>query len=225
MASKGNKRHIKRIAASGYAGVSRKKEPYLIKPNAGRYRLSRSIALLVVLREKLGIASTGKEARKIIRLGHVEVNGKVIKDERYPLGLNDVLHIKQTGESYVIHANRNGVVTLEALKDSGKRILKVIDKYTAKGNKPMIRLYDGSAAANSEAKPNDSVVLKEGKIEKVLHLQPGAKCLVTEGTHTSQIGTLTELRKGSATTNATVMIDSNGEVFETLLENIMVVGE
>lgn len=224
MASKGNKRHIKRIAASGYAGVSRKEEPYLIKPNAGRYRLSRSVALLVALREKLGIVSTGKEARRIIKLGHIEVNGRVIKDGRYPLGLNDVLSVKQTGKSYVIHANRNGVVTLEEPKDPGERILKVINKYTTKGNKQMIRLYDGSVAANSDARPNDSVVLKGGKIEKVLRLETGANCLVIEGTHTSQTGKLMELRKGSATTNATVKIGSNGEAFETLLENIMVVG-
>ena len=69
MASKGSSRHIKRLAVGQYPKVSRKTSTYLAKPRPGRHNLENSVALLVVLRDKLGIAAE----RRVNQLSDDEV--------------------------------------------------------------------------------------------------------------------------------------------------------
>ena len=74
-----------------------------------------------------------------------------------------------------------------------------------KGKKEMLRLHDGSAVhASKEADVNDSVVMSGEKVKEVLKFQEGAKCFVVKGAHASEGGTITGIRKGSATSNAVV---------------------
>ena len=87
MGSKGNNRHVKRLAAPKYLHIGRKVNAYVTKPNPGRHTLDSSIAISTVLKEKLGVASSAREARRILKSSSVEVNGKVVRDSRYPLGL------------------------------------------------------------------------------------------------------------------------------------------
>ena len=71
---------------------------------------------------------------------------------------------------------------------------------------------------------NDSVTIKDGKIQKIIKLEKGAKCLVIKGVHASEDGTITEIKKGTALRAATVEIEGNKGNTETLLDNIMVTG-
>ncbi len=45
MGSKGNDRHIKRLASPRYLHIERKVSAYVIKPDAGRHTLESSMAL------------------------------------------------------------------------------------------------------------------------------------------------------------------------------------
>lgn len=226
MASHGNSRHLKRIAASSYQRIDRKVSTYIAKPAPGRHKLGRSVALLVILRDKLGIVANKVEAKKVLKSGGVEVNGKIVRDEKYAIGFGDVVRLVQPNESYSISVAKGAEIKIE--KISGKEIartLKVIGKYLAKGKRVMIRLYDGSALpATKEVMVNDSVVLSGNKVKEVLKLQQGAKCLVMKGAHASETGVVNEIRKGSAASAAMVKIENGGRMFETTLENIMVVG-
>jgi len=227
MSSKGNSRHIKRLAVSSYSKVGRKTAAYLMKPRPGRHNLENSIALLVLVRDKLGFASNAKEAKRIIRTGAIEVNSKIILDEKYPIGFGDLIKLKPTGEAYSIGVGRKGVIKLEkAEKKDAARTLKVVGKHAATGNKIMVRLLDGSVMqASNDIKVNDSIVIEKKGAAKTLRFEPGAKCLVIKGTHASEIGTIKEISKGSAMRVSTVKIEgSDATVFETLADNIMIVG-
>ena len=172
MGSKGNNRHIKRLAAPRYLHVERKVHAYVIKPNAGRHTLDSSIAIATVLREKLDVASNRREVKRILKSGNVEVNGKPIREERYPLGFGDVIHFKPSNELYSIGVGNRGAVKIEKLE--GKEpvhVFKVIGKYVSKGNKEMIRLYNGTVIPSAKGvSVNDSVHLKEGRVQDVLKL-------------------------------------------------------
>ncbi|MDE1860914.1 MAG: hypothetical protein KGH72_04335 [Candidatus Micrarchaeota archaeon] len=225
MGNKGNNRHIKRLAANKFVNVSRKTNAYLTKPNAGRFTIGSTIALITVLKEKLNVAANSREARMIIKGGGVLVNGKAIKEERYPLGFGDSIEFPKSGKIYLMQVGKRGVVSLSEVDVSKhERIFRVVGKYTAKGKKQMIRLHDGTnIACDKDLSVNDSVQLKDGKVEHVIKLGKGAKCLVINGVHASRTGTIKEIKPGTATRRATVEIESDGKKAETLLDNIMVI--
>lgn len=149
MARHGNARHLNRLASSTYARVSRKTAKYLAKPAAGRHRLGKSVALVVLLRDKLGIVANAGEARKVIKTGSVEVNGRRVSDDRYPVGFGDVLELVQTKETYAVGVGKGGDIKLEKTK-MHDRTLKVVGKYLVRGKKVMLRLYDGSIMPGQE---------------------------------------------------------------------------
>lgn len=226
MARHGNSRHLNRLASSRYPRVSRKSAKYLAKPRPGRHSLGRSVALLVILRDKFNFAANKNEAKKTIKRGAVEVNGKLIRDERYPVGFGDVLTFKQSKETYRVGIGKYGDIKLEKVEGKEpERTLKVVGKYLSNGSKLMLRLYDGSAMNGAkEVRVNDSVVLSGSKIKSVLKFERGAKCLVVKGTHASEQGVIKEIKSGSAMNAAAVKVEGESGEFETLVDNIMVVG-
>ncbi|MDE1873842.1 MAG: hypothetical protein KGI04_01850 [Candidatus Micrarchaeota archaeon] len=226
MARHGNSRHLNRLASSTYPRVSKKISKYIAKPAAGRHALGRSIALVVLVRDKLGLAATAGEVRKIINAGGVQVNGRLAVDDRYPLGFGDVVTFAGSKESYSIGIDKAGNIKLDkASGRAGSRTLKVVGKYVGRGNKVMLRLYDGSTVKGEAAtKVNDSVVLNEKGIGSVLKFEKGARCLVIAGTHASERGVIKEVKQGNATSLASVKIEGEGGAFETSAENIMVIG-
>lgn len=225
MAGHGNSRHLTRLAASRYPRVHRKESQYLAKPTLGRHKLYRSVALLVVLRDKLGLAANANEARKAIKTGNIEVNGKIVKDDKFSIGFGDTIKIVPSKETFKIGVAKYADIRIEKVGEKqGERVLKVVGKYLAGKGRVMIRLYDGSTISGSkEVKVNDSVMVTEGKVKEVLKFAHGSKCLVVEGTHASESGVIKEIKKGTATSVASVKIEGKEGTFETPVENIMVV--
>jgi small subunit ribosomal protein S4e len=105
------------------------------------------------------------------------------------------------------------------------RVFKVIGKYVTKGNREMIRLYNGTVIPSAKGvSVNDSVSLKEGRVQEVLKLQKGARCLVIKGVHAAESGVISEIKGGTALRRATVAMEGDKGKTETLLDNVMVVG-
>lgn len=226
MGNKGNNRHIKRIASDNYVHVERKVKKYVVKPDAGRHTGNSSIALITVLKEKLFLAKNSFEARRAIKSGEIQVNGKVVKQERYPLGFGDIIHVVPAKSEYIVTVAKYGHVDVKKMEHKTDAMpLKVIGKYIASGKKIMIRLHDGTTVPGSnDLKVNDSVTLENGKVSKHMKLEKGAKCLVVKGLHASESGTIKEIKPGTATRPATVEIEAGKGMTETLLENILVTG-
>ncbi len=215
------------MAASSYSKPVRKEATYLLKPNPGRYTLVSSVALLSLVRDKFRIASNASEARKMIRQGKVEVNGVGVTEPRYPVGFGDAVRLVDSGESYEIGIAKHGDMKIEKLegKQVKHRMLKVTGKYLAGGNSAMLRLYDGSVVRNEKgAGVNDTVLISGKGVEKVLKFEKGAECLVIKGMHASERGSISGIKLGNASSAATVTVQSGSGQFETLVENVMVVG-
>lgn len=227
MSKKGGSRHIKRLSAPRYMKISRKSAEFVTKPNPGRYDLQTSTALITVVGEKLGLAKRTSEARRIIKKGLVEVNSMLIREPKYPVGLADVITLKPSGEHFVVSIGRYGEFETKGAKKAeiGSRTLKVVGKYLSRGNRMMVRLSDGSVlGAEKNLRVNDSVVLENGKPAKTIRFEKGARCMVVKGIHAPEIGTISEVMKGTALRDATVKISSDRGSFETIVENVMVIG-
>ncbi len=222
MANKGNRRHIIRLASSKYMKLERKVAPYVAKPLPGRHTGATSISIGTVLREKLKEVGTLREAEIILESGAVKVNGKVVKESKFPVGFGDSIELLPSKEHYKVTVAPGGAFALA--KHDKQHLFKVVRKYIAQGNKIMIQLHDGTILPGTkEIRVNDSVEIKAGKVERTIHLDSGQKCFVINGQHASETGTIKQINPGSAQKDPLVKIEGSKGEFETLLDNIMVV--
>jgi small subunit ribosomal protein S4e len=227
MAGKGNKRHMFGLVAPEFYSIKRKEHKFVMSASPGRHNTEKVIPLSLLLK-RLEIASTGREVKEIVKTGNVTVNSKIVKDLRYPLGLNDVITLKG-GKSYIVGINSKGQSTINVVDkpDYNARLCKVVGKYKTKSNAVMIRLHDGATTkAPKEVRVNDSVVV-DAKLEvkKVLPMSKGAQCIVIDGVHVGTSGKIFELKKGTMSIRPSVVIaPKEGKEFETIISNIMVVG-
>ncbi len=225
MSNKGNSRHVKRLAASKFAGIPRKASKYFVKQRPGRHTLDTSTPLLSLIRDVLSYASDANEAEFAIRKGYIELNGKVEKDPKQAVGYGDILHIIPNDEYFAVKVDKQGSIALEKADKNAKRIGKIVRKYMGKKGKQYIQLHDGSVFEAPEgAKVNDSVVIGNGKPEKVIKLEVGTTCTVYKGRHTSETGKVKSIiKKGRS--KATVEIETQNGTIQTLLENVIAIGE
>ena len=225
MANKGSSKHMKSLTTSRYYSVHKKERVYVAKPSAGRYTLDRSIPLSAFV-VKAGLSESNHEASRMIKRKELLVNGRAVREPTYPVGMSDVVESIPLKKSYEIGINERGQATI---KDSGKRgrerICKIVQKYKAGGNTIMIRLHDGTVLrSGKDTDTNDSVVIDNNEIKRVLKLGSGSRCFVVDGIHVGAAGTVKEMHPGTATSKAYVTVEqAQGGSFDTLLKNIMVV--
>jgi small subunit ribosomal protein S4e len=177
--------------------------------------------------KKLAMVQTGSEAESIIKKGYVLINGKAIKDTRYPVGLNDIVEITKEGKSFRIGINNRGQITMLDIKkpDYDALVYKVIGKYKTNGNALMLKLHDGSVVkCSGETKVNDSVVVNsKGAVAKTLKLSAGARCMVIDGVHAGSSGIIKAISEGTLHKKHSASVQpSSGTEFETHVENIMI---
>ncbi len=223
MANKGSSGYIKRLNAPKYFAIHRKEFAYVIKQNPGRHSLQNSVALTLIV-GKLGLAATRFESNRIIKDGLVNVNGNVVKEPKFPVGLNDMITINS--ENYVIGISERGQIQINRKeKGSSEQVYKVVGKYKDKKNQLMLRLHDGSIIkSKNDVNVYDSVVLSGRKISKVLKLDSGARCEIIDGVHVGKYGKISEIRAGNMHKNKSIIIEPHkGEKFETVVTNIIVV--
>ncbi|MEM3973016.1 MAG: S4 domain-containing protein, partial [Ignisphaera sp.] len=93
MARMGGSKHLKRLAAPWFWPILRKEYKWVVKPSPGPHPIDRSLPLLVVIRDVLGLAETAREAKRIIFDGKVYIDGVVRKDYKFPVGVMDTISI------------------------------------------------------------------------------------------------------------------------------------
>lgn len=227
MANKSNTRHIKRLNAPRFFNIHRKQHVYVVKPNPGRHSLKSCVPLSLAV-QKLELAQNASDARQIIKSGAVLVNNTKVKEPKYPVGINDIIEVPSAAKCFSIGIDASGRITFESLKKADYNALtyKVVGKFKAPKGTIMLRLHDGSMMKGSnDIKVNDSVVTDQKKttIERI-GMQPDARCKVIDGAHVGSRGTIGEIKQGSIKRHASVVIKSDeGESFETLVKNIMVI--
>jgi len=92
--------HLKRIAAPRVYKISRKGKKFAPLPVPGPHAAEKSLPLILVLRDYLAYASTRAEARKIIHRGDVLVDGRVVKEPNFPVGLMDTVSIPKIDKHF-----------------------------------------------------------------------------------------------------------------------------
>ena len=172
--------HLKRNKTPKSWPIKRKGTKYVAR---SMYNLKKSIPLLIIIRDILNLIKTRRELKKILNLKKIKINGKVVREEKYPLMLFDNLCLDNRNFRVIIK-NKKFALAEIGEKESNEKIVKVIGKKLLKRGRMQINLSDGRNYISKEKiKTQDSVVinLKENKIAEILPFKEGCRVLLISG--------------------------------------------
>lgn len=229
MANMGSRKHLKRYKAPKTWPIHPKEETWTVKPAAGSHSIENSLSLTLVIRDILGIADNSREAKRIINSGNVLVDGRVVKDYKFPVGFMDVIEIPKTEKSYRVLLDRKGRLQLKETEDNDFKLCKIVNKSTIKGGKTQLGFHDGKNLVIDEDnyKVGDVIVLgvPDNEIKDSFTLETGVTVLVTGGKHTGELGRVDEIIINESSNPNTITIEDNSkETFLTLKDYAFVVG-
>lgn len=230
MAKMGSRKHLKRYKAPKSWPIHPKEDTWTVKPSAGSHSIEDSIPLTLVIRDILKLADNSRESKRIINSGNVLVDGKVVKDYKFPVGFMDIVDIPKTGESYRVLLDRKSRLQLDLIEDNTLKLSKIVNKSTIKGGKTQLNFHDGKNLIVDEDvySVGDVISLKvpENEINEIYPLKEGAIVLVTGGKHTGELGTVSEIIENKSSNPNTIIIENSAkEEFLTLKDYAFVIGE
>lgn len=229
MAKKGGSRHTKKITLSKSLPITnRKHDVWAISRNPGAHKKDESITISSLLRDVLGVAADISEVKSILCEGKIKVDGRVIKDHRFVVGIMDIVSIVDSKEHYrmqIVDKKLRPKKISEA--DAVKKICKVVGKKTDKKGKFVITTHDGrNCITDNQVKVGSTVIfsIPEFKIKESIGLKEGTKCVVISGKHAGEIATLKSIsaREGSMPSRA---ILKGKDEFTTVVNYIIAVDD
>lgn len=182
--------HVKRQTIGKFWPVPRKGTKYLATAS---HEKSKGIPLVVIMRDVLKFVRNKKELQGLINDDKVLINGKIVRDVKYPIILFDSLSFPSIKKYYrAVLENKKISIKEITEAESKKRIYKVIDKKLLKGKKVQVNLINGrNILLEEKINTGDFIVLdSNNKVIKVLELQKGSKAVVTKGKHIGAEGSV-----------------------------------
>ncbi|MEM1588859.1 MAG: 30S ribosomal protein S4e [Candidatus Bathyarchaeia archaeon] len=241
MGRKGGSTALKRKPAPKIWPIRRKEYVWVVKPTPGPHSLEKCLPLAIVLREVLGFAKTRKEAKIIASQGKVYVDGKVRREDKFPVGLMDVVSFPEIGKHFRVLPSRKGLILHPIAKEEASfKLCRIENKATVKNGHVQLNLHDGSNALIKVADPKnpledvystfDTVQLSLPNRQIIRHIKMKEKdyALITGGKNMGKYGRIVEIEeaKGKKRKDAIVTIeDEKGNRYQTILDFVFVIGE
>ncbi len=241
MARKGGSTGLKRKPAPRFWPIHRKEFPWVVKPSPGPHSLKNCLPIAIVLRDILGFAKTRKEAETIVLQGKVYVDGKVRREDDFPLGLMDVISLPDIDKSFRIVSSRKGLILHPISKEeSNFKLCRIENKKVVKNGHIQLHLHDGSniivKVADLKNPQEDTyksldtvkISLPERQILEQIEMKENDFAIITSGKNTGKYGNIIEIEetKGKKRRNALVTIeDKKGNRYQTILNFVFAIGK
>ena len=241
MGRKGERGHLKRKPAPKLWPIHRKEAVWTVMSKPGPHSRSSSIPLTLVVRDMLGLAKTGKEAKNIISKGNVMVDGKVRLNEHFLVGLMDVVSIVDAKKTYRVMPSKKGLMLRSITSDEAAfKLYRIEDKTVVKGGHINLDLHDGTSSTITVSNPQspqedvyqtlDVVKLSVPEREILEHtkLSKGANAIVIGGKNMGKSGKVTSIeRKPNQKRRDTIVTieDEDGNTFQTILDFVFILGD
>jgi len=238
---KGVRGHLKRKPAPKLWPIHRKEKVWTVKPNPGAHPASRSLPLALIVRDMLGFAKTAKEVRNILSSGKILVDGKVRRDEKFLVGLMDIITVPENNKSYTILPSEKGLFLRPIDSNSASfKLYRIEDKTIVKNGKMRLDLHDGSNYLVEETEyslPEKVVyttldVLKLSIPDRELlnhtKLDVGASVIVIGGKNMGKIGKIDKIEKQADKKRRDLIVtikDENGNQLQTILDFVFAIGD
>lgn len=232
MGRKGPSRHMKREPSPRFWPVHRKEHVWSVRTRPGPHALKESLPLIVIVRDILRYAETGKEAKMLIKQGRVNVDGMPRRDERYPVGAMDVVKLPDAKRLFRALPAYGGRLVLHSIEEeeASFKLCRIVKKTTLKGDRAQLNLHDGRnvipEGGGEGYKVNDSLQLKIPEQEVIGHisLKQGVLAMVTGGRSQGKLGVVTSLGPEPGWKRTATMRTAGGEEVRTLARYIFAVG-
>jgi len=240
LGKKGGSRRLKRKPAPKIWPIHRKEHVWITKPKPGPHGLYECLPLALLLRDILGLAKTRKEAKLIISQGKVLVDGKIRKEELFPIGLMDVIDIPEIVASYRILPSAKGFTPhqLKNKEEATFKLYRIEGKTILKNGYGQIHLHDGknillkNTDAESKGKYEKFDVLKINLSDKSImaHIKmtEGSYAIIIGGKNRGKHGTITEIEKQPNKKQENLLVtlkDKAGNTFQTTMNFVFPIGD
>jgi small subunit ribosomal protein S4e len=189
--------HQKRNSIPKTIPITRKGTKYIVIPRGSKQN---SVPLLIVLRDILQMAKNRKEVKKALHDNLIEVNKRIVKDEKLGMSLFDTLTLARANKNYRLIIGPNGKFDLKEIsdKEARQKTAKVMNKRMLKGRNIQLNLSDGrNYLSDIKCQTQDSVLIdfKEKKISGSIPLKENGKAFVVNGKHAGEEGIIMNISK------------------------------
>ncbi len=232
MAQKGPSKTQKSISVENARFLKRKKNTWTIRTSPGAHSKNTSVPLGFVCRDLLGLGESMFETKKILNAKNVLVNGVARSDQKFAVGLFDVIELLLENKRFRIVFDNNGRLVLSEIKNKGsvEKISKILFKKMVKGGLVQLTTNDGFVfrEKKSDYKPGDSlkISLPQKKILGGFELKTGKTVYLINGENkVGKIGKVTAISGSSKSREKIINIDVDGEVLKTVERNVIVIGD
>jgi len=232
MGNKGPTKHLKRHMSPAFWPIHRKGGKWAVRPSSGPHSLKTSIPTKVLLRDQFKYATTAREAKSLIKNGKMLIDGKVRKDDRFPVGLMDVIHIPDTKEYFRVLPDHGGKLRYLAItaEEAQFKLCRIIGKTSLRAGKTQLNLHDGSnVVINTEAdkyKVKDVLKIKvpEKEIMDSIEFKEMQQVIITGGRSQGAQGVLIKVGPEPGWKRTATIRTIEGDDIRTLSNYLFVVG-
>lgn len=229
--ARGPKKHLKRLNTPKHWMLSKMDGIWAPRPAQGPHKLRESLPLILILRNRLKYALTGKETKMICMEKHVKVDGKVRTDANFPAGFMDVVEIPKAGDQFRLVFDTKGRYVLHRISDEEKKfkLCRVKRVELSKKKIPFLVTHDGRTLRYPDPLVRENDVIKvdieTGKMTEFIKFETGNIAMVTKGRNTGRVGTVLHVEKHPGSFNIVKIKDAAGHSFSTRQENVFTIGQ
>ena len=223
------KTHMKRLASPRTWPIKRKgpRMRFVARPFPGPHSFQEAMPLSVILKELLKVAKTTREVNAILSTGKVLVDGAVIKEKYFPVGLMDALTVGE--DNYRILLNTKGKLYLKKItkEQTALKPRRIINKTILPGGKIQLNLFDGSNILVKEDsyKVGDTLIMSKDGMKKHIKFGKGAYVYLIGGHHIGKCGIVDEILVFPGSEPTRVIIKDGANRMEGLKKYAFVVEE
>jgi small subunit ribosomal protein S4e len=240
MGRKGAKKHLKRLPAPAFWPIHRKEFKWVVRPRPGAHELNRCLPLLLVVRDILQLAKTRKEAKFLLSEGNVVVNGRIRREDDYPVGLMDVIAFPLLDKAYrVIPAPRKGLILHPITGEEREfKLCQIVNKTSVKGGHLQLNLNDGRnilLKVSDPGNPVEDIYETHGtlkiqvpttEIADYVNLTEGVLAVITGGKNIGHWGEVVEIDEVEGTHSPTITLKGEGDdQYKTIIDYVFPIGK
>jgi len=200
------------------------------RPSQGPHKLRESLPLILILRNRLKYALTGKETTLICKERLVKVDGKIRTDPNFPAGFMDVVEMPASGDQFRLIYDTKGRFVLHRISDEekGYKLARVKLQQLTNKKVPTIVTHDGRTIRYPDpaVKVNDvvKVDIATGKMVDFMKFEVGKLAMITKGRNTGRVGTIMHVEAHPGSFDIVTVRDTAGNSFSTRQENVFIIG-
>lgn len=230
MGRKGGSNSLKRQMAPSFWEIKRKESRFVVRTSPGPHRRQESYPLAVLLRDSLKVASTLREAQKILNEGMIKIDGIIVHDDKRALGLMDTIELVKTGQAFRLVPKNSRLLVPLSIDDHEKssKLVRVTSKTTIRNNKLQYGFHDGKTVISDlTMSVGDSCRLELPRLEIKDHIkfEKGYTALIIGGENAGGIGKIEDIKDGLFSLPKRVVIALSGRSVELPVDKVMVIGQ